>query len=73
VEELNFDKGGSYLGSCDGSTMEIWGCVEGDVHLEWAGEPVRLAAIRYALLPAILGDFQITAQQASTCLRVYLP
>jgi mannose-6-phosphate isomerase len=73
VEELNFDQGGSYLGRCDGSTMEIWGCVSGDVHVEWEGEPVRLPAIRYTLLPAALGDFQVTALQPSTCLRVYLP
>jgi len=73
VEELTLAAGATYTGICDGSTLEIWGCVAGQAAVEWAGEPVPLSAIRYALLPAALGEFCITAQVLSTCLRVYLP
>jgi mannose-6-phosphate isomerase len=73
VEELNIDQGVTYRGACDGSTMEIWGCVRGEADLEWEGEPVHLPAIRYVLLPATLGAFRVTARQPSTCLRTYLP
>jgi mannose-6-phosphate isomerase len=73
VEEVRLDRGASYIGECDGSTLEIWGCMTGEARVEWDGAPVTLPAIRYALLPATLGPFRVTAQQASTCLRVYLP
>ncbi len=73
VEEVTLAAGAAFFGACDGSTMEIWGCVSGEVAVEWKGRPVALAAVRYALLPAALGEFQITARSACTCLRVYLP
>lgn len=73
VEEVMFEKGSSYLGACDGSTLEIWGCVSGEVAVEWDGPAVVLPTIRCALLPAALGDFAIRALQGSRCLRVYLP
>ncbi len=74
VEELVLGPGGAYSGVCDGSTLEIWGCVAGQAALEWSGgSPVMLPAIRYVLLPAALGPFRVTAAAPSTCLRAYLP
>jgi len=73
VEEVKLEPGGAYAGVCDGSALEIWGCVAGRVAVTWDGAPVTLPAIRYTLLPAVLGEFQVIAEQPSTCLRVYLP
>ncbi len=73
VEEVNLNSGATYFGACDGSTLEIWGCINGQAAVEWKGAPVKLPAIRYALLPAALGEFQVVARQSCTLLRVYLP
>jgi mannose-6-phosphate isomerase len=73
VEEVRLDQGAGYIGECDGSTLEIWGCMSGEARIEWGDAAVALPAIRYALLPAALGSFRVVGQQASTCLRVYLP
>jgi len=73
VEELTLAAGAAYTGVCDGSTLEIWGCVAGQVAVTWDGVPAALPAIRYALLPAVLGEFHVTARVPSTCLRVCLP
>ena len=73
VEEVRLESGSPYVGYADGSTLEIWGCVAGEVAIEYNGEAVALPAIRYALLPAALGEFRVVARRPSTCLRAYLP
>lgn len=73
VEEVTLERGAAYRGTCDGTTLEIWGCVGGNVAIEWEDAPVLLPAIRYTLLPAALGAFRVAAQERSTCLRAYLP
>jgi mannose-6-phosphate isomerase len=73
VEEVSLQSGALYFGACDGATMEIWGCVNGEAAIEWQGRSVTLPTIRFALLPATLGEFQVTARQACNLLRVYLP
>ncbi|HEX9115453.1 MAG TPA: type I phosphomannose isomerase catalytic subunit [Anaerolineae bacterium] len=74
VEEVILDAGASYLGTCDGATMEIWGCVAGQATVISADDHrVELPSIRYALIPAAMGDFEIAAHGPCTCLRVYLP
>jgi mannose-6-phosphate isomerase len=73
VDEIVLAPGASWQSTCDGSSLEIWGCMAGEVHLEWAGTAVRLPAVRYALLPAALGGFRVRAILPSACLRVYLP
>jgi mannose-6-phosphate isomerase len=72
VEEVRLD-GGAYSGFCDGSTLELWGCVSGRATIAWDGAPVELPAIRFVLLPAALGAFTIMAAGPSVCLRAYLP
>jgi len=73
VEEIRLEPGVRYHGLCDGATLEIWGCLHGDVTLECSSQPLPMRAIRFALLPAVLGPFAILAHQPSTLLRVYLP
>jgi len=73
VERVTLARGQEFTGVCDGSTLEIWGCVAGEAVVVWAGGSISLPAIRYALLPAILGEFTVSASAMATCLRVYLP
>jgi mannose-6-phosphate isomerase len=73
AEKVELSAGAVYRGVCDGATLEIWGCIAGHAVVRWAGAPVRLPAIRYALLPAALGRFTVTTSEPSICLRVYLP
>ena len=73
VEEVQLDAGAAYEGQCDGSTFEIWGCVQGEADLSWEGDPVSLPAIRFVLLPAALGAFRIEAGGGATLLRAYAP
>jgi mannose-6-phosphate isomerase len=80
VEEVVLPPGRAYRGACDGSTLEIWGCVRGAVTISPAASPERslaLSAVRFALLPAALGDFTVAtpadAALPGVCLRAYLP
>jgi len=73
VERLTLDTGSTFRGRCDGSTFEIWGVISGAGTISWAGKPLELSAVRFTLLPAILGDFEVQATQPSEWLRVYVP
>jgi len=73
VERVTLSPGAVYSGRTDGTTLEIWGTVEGESELAWDGEPVSLPAIRFGLVPARLGDFAVRAAEAAMMLRVYLP
>ncbi|UCC86384.1 MAG: class I mannose-6-phosphate isomerase [Anaerolineales bacterium] len=73
VEKVSMSPGAVYTGRTDGQTLEIWGTVQGKAELAWAGEPVTLASIRFCLVPAGLGDFEVRALGPATMLRVYLP
>jgi mannose-6-phosphate isomerase len=73
VEKVEFERGGAYKGRCDGATFEIWGSVAGSVEVQWSGDPVTLDAVRFALLPAALGEFAVRASGPATVLRAYAP
>jgi mannose-6-phosphate isomerase len=73
VERIAFEEDSSFEGLCDGSTFEIWGIISGRGRVGWSGEPVAVEAVRFALLPAALGNFKIDATTPATYLRVYLP
>jgi mannose-6-phosphate isomerase len=66
-------KGASFQGRTDGSTFEIWGILAGQGRLTWSGQPLELAPVRFTLLPAALGDFEIEALQPTILLRTYVP
>lgn len=72
VEEIKLARDARYRDICDGSSLEIWGCIEGRCAVEWNGAPVNFERVRFVLLPAALGDFTISAKQDSRLLRVYL-
>ena len=73
VEKVELEAGAVYKGRADGTTFEIWGSVVGAAQVQWAGDPVSLPAVRFALLPAALGEFAIQAEQPATLLRAYAP
>jgi mannose-6-phosphate isomerase len=74
VEKVELKAGTGYQGHTDGRTLEIWGAVEGQSTLTCpTADPVDLSTICFCLVPAVLGDFTITAQTDCRMLRVYLP
>lgn len=94
VERVVLDPGAAYEGTLDGETFEAWGVVSGSATVApTAGRcrpaaptapPCRLDAVRFALLPATMGDFRATAAPMSAAapasadaptvaLRTYLP
>jgi mannose-6-phosphate isomerase len=73
VEKVTLAPGAAYGDQTDGTSLEIWGTVEGTSQLLWAGEPIPLPTIRFCLVPARLGKFAVRAHEAATMLRVYLP
>lgn len=72
VERVELESGASWQGVCDGSTLEIWGVIEGAGEIGYSAETLPLTAIQFALLPAVLGEFTISAEVPSTFLRAYV-
>lgn len=69
TEKVELAKGTQYRGTCDGSTLEIWGLVQGSASV--AGLPIE--SVQFVLLPAALGDFSIHAgEHPCTFLRTYV-
>ncbi len=74
VERITFKKKNAlFKGVCNGNTFEVWGIMSGHSQVIWTGHPLDLSAIRFALLPAALGEFEIKASSPATLLRVYVP
>lgn len=74
VEKITFKgENSTFKGTCDGSTFEIWGAMSGSGRVVWHGDPLILPSVRFALLPAALGNFEMTATGQATMLRVYVP
>jgi mannose-6-phosphate isomerase len=69
TERVEMAAGQSYAGHLTGETLEIWGVIKGQVDIN--GLP--LAAYRFTLLPAALGDFRVRAGPRATLLRTYVP
>ena len=67
VERFLLMKDGVFSGHCDGSSLEIWGLIEGEA--EVAGQP--LSGVRFVLLPAGLGPFTVKASSQAVLLRAY--
>jgi hypothetical protein len=60
--------GASFSGFCDGSTMEIWGVLSGQVSIN----SEVLSKVEFSLLPANLRDFKVRADRDSVLLRAYV-
>lgn len=75
VERITFKQGDtSFKGNCSGATFEIWGVMSGRGQVIWRdNQRLDLEAIRFALLPAALGNFEIKVTSPATLLRVYAP
>jgi len=73
LEKVELSPGATYVGRCAGDTFEIWGCIRGEVDVNWSGEPVTLSRVRFALLPATLGDYSIIARTPTVLLRATVP
>jgi mannose-6-phosphate isomerase len=68
TERVELEEGSVFNGSCDGTTLEIWGVAQGTAVL---GD-TQIKAVQFVLLPAALGDYTIKAQSKSTFLRTYV-
>ncbi|MCL4858225.1 MAG: class I mannose-6-phosphate isomerase [Caldilineaceae bacterium] len=73
TERIALPAGGSFFGFCDGSTFEIWAVLNGAATVDWAGGALTLTGVSWALLPAALGEYQVTAAEQSVLLRVVTP
>jgi mannose-6-phosphate isomerase len=75
VERLEVGGAAAFGGACNGESLEIWGTIAGDATVTGGDESVALPAVRFVLLPATLGAYQIvnSADVPATLLRVYLP
>jgi mannose-6-phosphate isomerase len=74
VEKLTLAAETVFTAATNGDTLEMWGAIEGKATLTWPGGAVALPAIRYCLVPAVLGAFAVRAGDAgATLLRIYLP
>jgi mannose-6-phosphate isomerase len=73
TERITLAAGQTWSGATDGRTLEIWGVMNGNATLQWAGEPLVLDAVSWVLIPAGLGDFRISAASDSILLRVITP
>jgi mannose-6-phosphate isomerase len=74
TERVELEPGAAYEGCCDGTTLEIWGVLVGSAKLSCGGAAVTgevLEAVRFVLLPAVLGDFTISSTTGATFLRSY--
>ncbi len=68
TERVEMAAGAVFNGRCDGSTLEIWGVIAGEVMVNEVG----LTAVQFTLLPAAMGEFRVTAVQKSTLLRTHV-
>ncbi len=68
TERFFLEPGAKYQGICDGATLEIWGVINGRATV--AG--LALEAVRFVLLPAAMGHFEVIASENATLLRTYV-
>jgi hypothetical protein len=65
---VEMEAGAIFQGLCNGDSLEIWGVIKGHAEIN----AVQLKAVRFALLPAALGDFTVRAAFKTTLLRTYV-
>ncbi|MCP5191333.1 MAG: class I mannose-6-phosphate isomerase, partial [Pseudomonadales bacterium] len=68
TERVVLAEGAAYQGNLDGETLEIWGLLSGRATIN----QVPLNAVQFALLPAALGPFTLTAATPATLLRTFV-
>ena len=55
-------------GICDGTSLEIWGVLSGSIEIN----AKKFDSVRFILLPASMGNYEIKAKQPSVLLRTYV-
>jgi mannose-6-phosphate isomerase len=68
TERVEMAASAEYHGRCNGETLEIWGVIEGSAAING----VRLEAVRFALLPAALGEFTVKTESGAVLLRSFV-
>jgi mannose-6-phosphate isomerase len=68
TERVEMMQGASYHGCCTGDSLEIWGVIEGQATIN----DVQFNAVRFALLPAALGEYVVRATSKAMFLRTYV-
>ncbi|MCD6474719.1 MAG: class I mannose-6-phosphate isomerase [Anaerolineaceae bacterium] len=69
TERIEFEDAATYTGTCDGSSLEIWGIINGRAKVD----QTQLDAIQFTLLPAAYGDFSIVTEEPAVMLRTTIP
>ena len=73
VEQLDLTDEGTYVGQCDGTTFEVWGCVTGSCAIRWSeSSTLGMKSVGFMLLPATLGRFEIATETGCRLLRAYV-
>ena len=67
TERFVCQPGAVFNGQCNGSTLEIWGVIDGEAVV--AGH--HLSAVRFVLLPASLGPYKVQAPNGAVLLRTF--
>jgi mannose-6-phosphate isomerase len=69
TEQLQVTAGSKITGVCDGSSLEIWGVLDGSVNING----LDLKSVQFCLLPASLGAYELIAKTNATLLRTTIP
>lgn len=73
VERYELAPNAELAGQCDGSTMHVWGIIDGEAAISGGAGSIDGQAVQFTLLPASLGDYVLrTAGQRTTFLKAYL-
>jgi len=72
VERVEMVAGARFSGELSGETLEIWGLLQGNASLLVGAFHQTLRPVRFVLLPAALGCFEIISETPATLLRVYV-
>ena len=74
VERLKLEAGACFSAELDDRTFEIWGVLSGRAAVEpGSAASTVLEHGRFALLPATMGTFEVSAATDAVALRAYLP
>lgn len=68
TDRFTANAGTEISGNCDGTSLEIWGILSGEVEI--AGYPMK--PVEFVLLPASLGDYKIKVIENAVLLHTYV-
>ena len=68
TDRYTLEKGAELSGTCDGSTLEIWGLLSGEADIAGIG----LDPVRFVLLPARMGGYRVLASTDAVLLHTYV-